>query len=549
MPKVYMNEVPVVQTVGAGGIGVDPPVPVEKVEKISGNTREMKEVIPPANRIPNPITVDEGASIKEQNQSWQAGAPLPDPTNATDGMILAVEDGEYQIVDASVQTDVAGLVADPYSTESTYDVGNVVVYNNKTYRCITPITQAEAWTAAHWEEKNIAEIEQADYSDLKTGYVLDRSLSAATAAAPADLVGAFSFTNAMKAAILSCFSNVAWASDHGQDYYDALEEALYGSYFQIFYTLVDCTVTNNIPRIAPLGSYSTTIVPASGMSLSDYTVAVAMGGIDITSTAYNNGSISIASVTGALEISATVSAVSISTSFAQGGNYIWSDDSLDSLKQYLTVTAQAPGGSTFVVDPSLYTLSGSLSTAQSTITASFSGQTSTFTVSVTLVGNTEYASALISCIINSPYSTYSNGEVKLDAKDLTHANSFNAYIINAGTLFNTVQNKTLRLRVSIRCPDWQEQSAVTTNNVTFGAGVFKGTVSAWNDVQKFTGFDGFVNIPSDYVTKEEVLVASVSNMQWGSGTPNSSSKFGVFLNNNTLSVCYVKDFSVKEVLS
>ena len=99
MPKVYMNEAPVVQTVGAGGIGVSPPVPIEKVEKISGNTRGMEEVVPPVNRIPNPIDVGDGAVIQEKNNAWQTGADLPDPTNATDGMVLAVEDGKYVIAE------------------------------------------------------------------------------------------------------------------------------------------------------------------------------------------------------------------------------------------------------------------------------------------------------------------------------------------------------------------------------------------------------------------------------------------------------------------
>ena len=168
MPKVYMNEAPVVQTVGAGGIGVSPPAPIEKVEKISGNTRGMEEVVPPVNRIPNPSDVGDGAVIKEKNKAWQTGTDLPDPTNATDGMVLAVEDGKYIIADSSVQTDVADLVADPYDPNSTYDVGDIVVYENKLYVCKTAIATAEAWTAAHWDEKNMAEIEKADISELKS---------------------------------------------------------------------------------------------------------------------------------------------------------------------------------------------------------------------------------------------------------------------------------------------------------------------------------------------------------------------------------------------
>lgn len=38
-----------------------------------------------------------------------------------------------------------------YSTSSTYDVGDRVRYSNNVWECITAITTAESWTAAHWE--------------------------------------------------------------------------------------------------------------------------------------------------------------------------------------------------------------------------------------------------------------------------------------------------------------------------------------------------------------------------------------------------------------
>ena len=34
-------------------------------------------------------------------------------------------------------------------------------------------------------------------------------------------------TNDIKQALLNCFDHVAWIDEHGQDYYDALEDALY----------------------------------------------------------------------------------------------------------------------------------------------------------------------------------------------------------------------------------------------------------------------------------------------------------------------------------
>lgn len=72
---------------------------------------------------------------------------------------------------------------------------------------------------------------------------------------------------------------------------------------------------------------------------------------------------------------------SISAVFTQGQNVIYDTDSLDTLKQYLTVTALYSDSSTEVV--TTYTLSGVLAVGTSTITVSYGGETTTFDVTVT----------------------------------------------------------------------------------------------------------------------------------------------------------------------
>jgi len=37
-----------------------------------------------------------------------------------------------------------------YSNEATYDVGDIVSYENNYYQCIVAITVAEEWNSAHW---------------------------------------------------------------------------------------------------------------------------------------------------------------------------------------------------------------------------------------------------------------------------------------------------------------------------------------------------------------------------------------------------------------
>lgn len=72
---------------------------------------------------------------------------------------------------------------------------------------------------------------------------------------------------------------------------------------------------------------------------------------------------------------------SISAVFTQGGATIYDTDSLDTLKQYLVVTAIYEDESSATVTD--YTLSGTLTEGTSTITVSYKGKTDTFSVTVT----------------------------------------------------------------------------------------------------------------------------------------------------------------------
>lgn len=112
------------------------------------------------------------------------------------------------------------------------------------------------------------------------------------------------------AALLDCFAHVAWVDDDGQDYYDALHEAL----------------TSEDPTP-----------------------------------------------------SATVT--SISAVFTQGSAVIYDTDDLDTLKQYLVVTATMSDSTTRTVTD--YTLSGTLEDGTSVVTVSYCGKTATFNVTVT----------------------------------------------------------------------------------------------------------------------------------------------------------------------
>lgn len=74
--------------------------------------------------------------------------------------------------------------------------------------------------------------------------------------------------------------------------------------------------------------------------------------------------------------------VSISAAYTQSGT-VYTNDELDSLKSDLVVTATYIGNATRILQDSEYTLSGSLNVGTSTITVTYEGKTTTFTVEVT----------------------------------------------------------------------------------------------------------------------------------------------------------------------
>ncbi len=61
-----------------------------------------------------------------------------------------------------IDAKLAGTIAAEYSASATYAVGDFVIYKNNLYKCITAISTAEEWTAAHWA----ATTEGAEASEL-----------------------------------------------------------------------------------------------------------------------------------------------------------------------------------------------------------------------------------------------------------------------------------------------------------------------------------------------------------------------------------------------
>ena len=150
-------------------------------------------------------------------------------------------------------------------------------------------------------------------------------------------------------------------------------------------SLIGCTTTNNATSVTEGDAYSATITASAGYTLAGAQVEITMNEVDITSSVYSNGAISIAEVTGNLIITVTAQAValsSISAVYTQT-EAVYTTDNLNSLKNSLVVTAHYSDGSEAEIAAANYTLSGTLSVGTSTITVTYSEQTTTFAVTVT----------------------------------------------------------------------------------------------------------------------------------------------------------------------
>ena len=194
-------------------------------------------------------------------------------------------------------------------------------------------------------------------------------------------------SEALKTALLQLAQKVAYIDDDGADYYQALYDALYESVttYAITNLLTAVVNTNSATTITENALYTANLTCAANYEIS--TVTVTMGGTDITSTAYSSGTISIPNVTGNIVITAVATQrqatlSSISAVFTQGQVVIYETTPLNDLKQYLVVTANWSDSSTSTVASSDYTLSGTLTEGTSTITVSYGGKTTTFSVTV-----------------------------------------------------------------------------------------------------------------------------------------------------------------------
>lgn len=193
----------------------------------------------------------------------------------------------------------------------------------------------------------------------------------------------------IKQALLQIARKVAYIDAYGQDYYEDLYNALYPPIPATSVTLNRGSLFfHSLNETAQL---TATVLPEDTTdtlvwSSSDETVAtvsqtglvtcIAWGSATITATAGDK-----TATCSVLASEATIS--SISAVFNQGAAVVYDNDELDTLKQYLTVTAVWSDSSTETLADEDYTLTGTLTAGTCTVTVNYAGKTTSFTVTVT----------------------------------------------------------------------------------------------------------------------------------------------------------------------
>ena len=187
-------------------------------------------------------------------------------------------------------------------------------------------------------------------------------------------------TDAEKSLILTLFNQAAYTENDAGTAYNQLSNLWSG--YSITWSGSGFTHSNNSSSITGGSTFTSTVSASSGFTITG--VVATMGGNTVQG-AWQNGTVTIPNVTGNIVITVTTvqaTVSSISALYTQSGT-VYDTDSLDSLKSDLVVTATYVDQSTYTVPSAEYTLSGTLTAGTSTITVSYGGKTTTFTVTVT----------------------------------------------------------------------------------------------------------------------------------------------------------------------
>ena len=191
--------------------------------------------------------------------------------------------------------------------------------------------------------------------------------------------------------------------------------------------------------------------------------------------AFISGTINISGVTGDIVITASASAAvvaSISAVYTQSGT-VYNTDTLDSLREDLVVTATYDGGTTSVV--TTYALSGALTAGTSTITVTYGGETTTFSVTVTHMDNSVYNWDFTTSLTDSKENITAvlGSDVTQDSNGLSFTSGSGGYVSLVSLASYASSKFTIEMDVTTLIPvtsDNDNRVINLTNSSTGGIG-------------------------------------------------------------------------------
>lgn len=192
---------------------------------------------------------------------------------------------------------------------------------------------------------------------------------------------AFGISEEVKQALLQIARKIPYIDDDA-DYYQDLYDALYPPADLLSISAV-YTQTATVYDTESLDSLRDDLVvtalysDAHTETVTDYTLSGTLTEGTSTITVTYGGKATTFNVTVTAKELESIDAV-----FTQGSAIILTTDTLDSLKQYLVVTAYYTDDTSVVLADSAYTLSGTLTEGTSTITATYKNMSDTFDVTV-----------------------------------------------------------------------------------------------------------------------------------------------------------------------
>ena len=358
-------------------------------------------------------------------------------------------------------------------------------------------------------------------------------------------------TEDAKEALLACFRHIAFIDDD-DDYYQALYDALYAiQSITLNETSLSFNALNNTTQLT-----ATTVpagAPVTWTSSDTSKVTVSSTGL-VTSVGYGSATVTASASGKSASCSVLVAQASVSSISAvyTPTFIVYEDTPLNDLKSDLVVTATWIDTTSSTVLDSEYSLSGTLAEGTSTVTVSYGGKTTTFTVTV-YAEPENMASALADWAHSSSYASYDSSNDMLVQTGLSQsaANSYLSWVGDkSGPLWDDIKGKTLKVKVIMDSPDWvgEKSSEDPKNVVLVGPMIYPQTdsTSSLANRQRWADFGNEI-LTAEQQAFEYNFVAEIASFTDGTGNPTSTSIFGIFIYNCSTNTVNVRSVEVTEL--